>query len=615
MIYNLAKWIWAKNSKNIDDYAEFKFSFVSKEKDLILRISCDTVYAVYQNNKLLKFMHCADYPHLKYYDEIKLENSKVSNIVIDVWHYGKSSSVYVNDIHGVIFEVINKSNKVIYSSNINTESRVMNEFKNDYQKEITMQQGFSFLYDNSIKKNQFKKSILVNKTNEFNLREINDLILENRKEYSIIKKDNSYIIDLKEETAGIIDLDIDSSIKQKVLIAYGEHLKDGQVRRIIDKRDFSFEIVLKKGNNKIINPLKRIAGRYLEIYFTSPLKINYLGIRQLTYNHQIIKKSFKDTLINKIYQTSIKTLELCMHEHYEDCPWREQALYCMDSRNQMLCGYYAFKEYEYQRNNLILISKSYLKNGLLSITFPTDQELGIPSFSTIYFLQVYEYIKYTKDKSILKIIKPTLDVLINTFKNRIDKNNLIKSFPKPFWNFYEWTPYSNNEDNLNGKYIEKYDLILNCLYIIASNCYSKLFNIKIDNSKVLQAIKDKFYDKKVGLYKASTKENVYTQLGNSLIVLIGLGNEQLIKKLINNDSLIEVSLSMRCFLYDALLLSKSNYKKFIINDIKSRYKKMLDDGATSFYETELGDKDFNNAGSLCHGWSAMPVYYLNKLLK
>ena len=26
-----------------------------------------------------------------------------------------------------------------------------------------------------------------------------------------------------------------------------------------------------------------------------------------------------------------------------------------------------------------------------------------------------------------------------------------------------------------------------------------------------------------------------------------------------------------------------------------------------------GDADFENAGSLCHGWSAMPIYYYNKL--
>ena len=40
-------------------------------------------------------------------------------------------------------------------------------------------------------------------------------------------------------------------------------------------------------------------------------------------------------------------------------------------------------------------------------------------------------------------------------------------------------------------------------------------------------------------------------------------------------------------------------------------KKMLDMGATTFYETEEGASSFGGAGSLCHGWSALPIYYLN----
>ena len=75
------------------------------------------------------------------------------------------------------------------------------------------------------------------------------------------------------------------------------------------------------------------------------------------------------------------------------------------------------------------------------------------------------------------------------------------------------------------------------------------------------------------------------------------------------------TLSMVCFLYDALLLvDREQYKPFILRDIDSKYQKMLDAGATSFWETEIGQSDFEDAGSLCHGWSSMPVYYYSILL-
>jgi hypothetical protein len=42
---------------------------------------------------------------------------------------------------------------------------------------------------------------------------------------------------------------------------------------------------------------------------------------------------------------------------------------------------------------------------------------------------------------------------------------------------------------------------------------------------------------------------------------------------------------------------------------------MLQKDATTFWETALGDNDFDGAGSLCHGWSALPIYYYHKLDK
>ena len=53
-------------------------------------------------------------------------------------------------------------------------------------------------------------------------------------------------------------------------------------------------------------------------------------------------------------------------------------------------------------------------------------------------------------------------------------------------------------------------------------------------------------------------------------------------------------------------------RDFILNDIDTKYQKMLDAGATSFWETLKGAEDFGGAGSLCHGWSAIPAYFYKK---
>ncbi len=65
--------------------------------------------------------------------------------------------------------------------------------------------------------------------------------------------------------------------------------------------------------------------------------------------------------------------------------------------------------------------------------------------------------------------------------------------------------------------------------------------------------------------------------------------------------------------YDALLSYDKNNADYILQDIRTKYGYMLSKGATTFWETIKGENDFNGAGSLCHGWSAMPIYYYHIL--
>ncbi len=619
MFSGKTKWIWTGDKSHKDEYAEFVVNFQClSDKKTTLKIACDGIYSVYTNRELVAFSACADYPWYKFYDEIDItKHCKEENeIKIVVWHLGLDSQTYINDKAGVIFEIVSGGKTVEYS-NKNTLSRTMNEYKNGYCKTITRQLGLSFLYDNTVIKNGYTKSVEVDKTYDLHKRNIKGLKLCERLPINIIEKENSVIIDMGKEVAGFLDIDIGSPESQKLLIAYGEHLEDGSVRRIIGERDFSVEMIAKRGNNKYLNPLRRIAGKYIEIFSESEIKINYIGIRPVEYPIEEKKIQFNDRLTQRIYDTSVYTLKCCMHEHYEDCPWREQALYTMDSRNQMLCGYYAFKDgnKDYARHNLILIAKGLRKDGLLSLCFPTGIDIPIPFFSLVYLIQVYEYIYYTKDESILDEVGEVIKRIFLTFANRVEENGLIPTFPYPCWNFYEWAEESNNEWQItrtkDDKDVESYDLILNCMYIYAAGYYGKLFNEEVNVEKSKAAIKGTFYNGKT--YKLSTLTEKSSQLGNSLAILIGLGDKNLAERITQGKEMIQATLSMRAFVYDALLTFGDKYKGYILSDIKEKYKMMLDAGATTFWETEKGAADFDGAGSLCHGWSALPIYYFQLL--
>lgn len=394
------------------------------------------------------------------------------------------------------------------------------------------------------------------------------------------------------------------------------------MRRKIDNRDFSFEIVVGAGYTDYTNYFRRFGLRYIEIYAENAVKIEYAGVLSCNYPLNVIKKSFGDVVTDKIYNVSVRTLQLCMHDHYEDCPWREQALYAMDSRNQMLCGYYAFGEYAFPRANLYLMSKDNRSDGLLSMCTPSSMNLTIPSFSLHYFNAVYEYTYYSGDVTLVAEIMPKLRSVLHAFTDRMEDGLIPIFIGDDYWNFYEWS------NGLDGADAEKgtFDAALNCLLSIALERMDKLcrmLNINTDYKSMAEKLNKEihlnFYNKQDKLFADRKGENRHSELVNSLAVLCGAvsGKEtEYIADMLTDESapMIKTSLSMVCFKYDALLqIDALKYKDYILKDITKKYKSMLDNGATSFWETEMGEKDFDGAGSLCHGWSAMPVYYYSIL--
>jgi hypothetical protein len=309
-----------------------------------------------------------------------------------------------------------------------------------------------------------------------------------------------------------------------------------------------------------------------------------------------------------------------MHEHYEDTPWREQGLYTMDSRNQMISGYYAFKEYVFPRASLELMCLDRRKDGLLSSCFPSSVNLALPAFTLYFFVQLREYMDYSGDVTLAQQYEYKLNSIIDAFMKKI-KNGLTTNFFGGPWyfNFYEWS--EGNDGNLAGTDEESVDLILNCVLSIALQnlkeiCRQAKLEFRYEGvaENLNKRINEEFYDQKTGLYHGS-------ELGNAFAIVCGAPNAEqkkfIAEKIVEKDNgLVPVTLSMKAWVYDALLqVDREKYKDFVLSDIDKNYSYMLSKDATTFWETILGETDFDGAGSLSHGWSAIPIYYYNILLK
>jgi hypothetical protein len=173
---------------------------------------------------------------------------------------------------------------------------------------------------------------------------------------------------------------------------------------------------------------------------------------------------------------------------------------------------------------------------------------------------------------------------------------------------------------------------INCFYSLAMQSLAKICDAlgKEDYAADLRgrvvslnaAIGATFYNPEAKLFETFDRDfhGTYTVLTQSLALLCGaaegLDTTLMLEamasggKTESGPQLVPNSLSMNGFRFDALLrVDREKYAPIILAELDRDYLHMLRHGATAFWETIEGADAFGGAGSLCHGWSALPVYY------
>lgn len=686
--------IWLNQEERlVNQYVEFQREFwLDKKETVTLYICVDTEYQVYLNGTFVACNQYADYPAHKVYDTIDVSDWLVQGknvIYVLGYSQGNDCSVHISGTAMLMYALKGETLHVV--SDEKTMCRQSDAYQSGEIEVITQQLSYTFCYD--ARKDagdagwENSKIVPVPPT-EYRPRPISKLDISNRvngeivaqgyflrrnlaekttaaqrmqsdylsakravevfetSEYApltfrqplTIKNQNEaygvyFVLDLKEETAGFFDMELDAAEGTVLEISYGEHLDDLRVRSHIGGRNFAFSYICKQGRQTFTHRMKRIAGRYLEVHISkaeTPVTFYSIGMLPTVYPLGF-DSGFRcsDRLFNKIYAVSAHTLRLCVHEHYEDCPWREQALYAMDSRNQMLCGYYAFGEYAMPKASLRLLADSQNEDGEISLTAPGKCELIIPTFSLMWVVAVRDYVLYSGDLESITEFLPHAEAIMRLFWGRSAAGLIATPYGKSYWNFYEWADGMDHcSEFCSTVQLQRYDAPLNLFAVLATEAYMELLHWGNAERHILEyaqktahlkeQIHKVFWDADKCRYKTYHNGTVhYSELTQALAICTGVADgttaDVLRKELSQQNDMVKTSLSYLFFKYEALLQDVS-YADFVFQDIETIWGGMLYRGATSFWETEKGAYDFENAGSLCHGWSAIPIYFFCKYL-
>lgn len=442
------------------------------------------------------------------------------------------------------------------------------------------------------------------------------------------------VFDMNEFHAGMIELSVTAGADTVLDVSYGEHLDDGRVRCNVGGRNFTDRYICAEGRNDFSFPFKRASGRYIEVHMTETgskrITIHYIGMRPVKCATTEQREFFRcsDRLTEKLHEAAVRTLELCMHDHYEDCPWREQALYSYDSRNQALYGYYLWGNYKFAETSIDLLGRGLRENGFLELCAPAKVHPVIPIFSFVWVAELYEYYLHSGKLELFEKYSSQIKAMTaKALSGYEEKTGLyITDNEDCLWHFYEWT---RGIDGIKkpadgfilqaGYNIYLYEMLTAFIkLLLASDDKSQAQTLSEIAEKLKTAINKVFWKEKEGIYSAwinpdSSQEGAYEHI-QAIALFNALPDSRRKKAVIGSitgDRLEKISLSSMCYMLRAFMETNEQTRLWISRRMAEMFEPIVLKGYSALWETAKGSNDFSGAGSLCHGWSSLPAYYCN----
>lgn len=680
-----AHWLWpAELGVATNTVVEFRQTFAAdRASSARLAIAADTVYHVELNGRAVYWGRFPDVPPQRFYDMLPLDDVRPGDneLTVSVYAQGADSFQTLPGDHGVMFAVAGEG--VRAESGTNTAWRISSRDRREGVPLVTSQLGFSFEYDANRLSADWKRIGAADAKRDahfFFLRkrpvprvEIlpaiasrivgqgrldgspipddvapgmdatqmtevprNEFFAEDGKSVnSRFFEDGFYLlVDLGREECGFLTLDVDTDVGTVIDIGHAEHSEDGRIRTFIGPRRFAGRYRARDGWQKYCRWEKRMAGRYIQLHVRGArtrFLLNGVSVRPAVFPAK--ERPAPAGLSPKekaIWDVGVRTLRLCMHEHYEDCPWREQALYANDARIQMLAGYFAFdSDSNMPELALELLSRGIDDKGWIELCMPAKIGLAIPSFTFSWVLALGDHVKYRRNLAFTQSMMPALRMVMDKREGELTDGLVPCPRGRRYWQFYDWAKDLSGDlakalAGEDASSADQFESPLNLLAILAFESAAECAAFVCETNasarwrgtaaRMRNAVRYRFWN--------AEKRQIETRLGASLasaelaqaLALLAdtipeNARAEVVQKLSAPSDWTRTTLSQSLYKYEALRAAGGAAEAAMWKDMNETWSAMLDAGATSFWEVSEGCKAFGGAGSLCHGWSAVPVYF------
>ncbi|MGO4494925.1 hypothetical protein AB4114_03280 [Paenibacillus sp. 2RAB27] len=325
-----------------------------------------------------------------------------------------------------------------------------------------------------------------------------------------------------------------------------------------------------------------------------------------------------DERLNHVVKSSFRTLQMCAHETYMDCPYWEQLMYVGDTRIQSLITYVSTLDARLPRKAMDMFRVSRNNHlGLVNCAYPDQNGKHISSFSLWWVAMVYDYALWRVDREWIRFMMSSVrDELDRLLQNR-SSNGAVK-LPIS-WNFMDWqtapsdawnsgTP-PHGADRLNAAYnlqmIHTLELVAKLeAYLGETELESRARRLAKELGNVVEQL---FWNEERGLFADETSHQYYSEHAQVLSLLCESISPELNRRLVPGilktaNDLMRTSVYFDHYMFD--VLASANQVETLLDRLEPWFG-MEATGLKTTPEIFL-----DSTRSDCHAWGAHPVYHL-----
>lgn len=328
-----------------------------------------------------------------------------------------------------------------------------------------------------------------------------------------------------------------------------------------------------------------------------------------------------DELVKKIDRASIKTLEDCMQDVFEDGPKRDRRLWIGDLRLQALANYETFKNYDLVKRCLYLFAGTRMENGAVGACVFTEPENMVDDtylydYALFFVSILLDYFKETEDiktaEELWEIAYRQLEIGIE----RLNENNIVADGGADFWCFLDWKEGLNKQ--AGGQAVLIY--CLKCGIELGNMLEKNVSWLEAKLDDAVYAAKEILWDKDKKFFVSGAEKQI-SYASQVWMILAGVFDRETNKDLL--ERLVELDLEMDMvtpYMYHNFVMAFIECGEYeeAMKHIKSYWGEMIKDGADTFWElynprnkkeSPYGSSIVN---SYCHAWSCTPTYLFRK---